>query len=98
MTSAGRRLAEARLQATGITPQILVTADDVRVGKPDPEGYLLAATHLGVSPRRCLVVEDSLPGIEAGRRAGAQVAALRGHPGDLAITDLHELLPVIHVR
>lgn len=91
VTSADERLAKARLGAAGITPPLLVTIDDVRVGKPDPEPYLAAAAQLGIDPAECLVVEDSLAGIEAGQRAGARVAALRGHPADLSIDGLAEL-------
>jgi beta-phosphoglucomutase len=49
---------------------VIVTADDVAYGKPDPEVYLLAAARLRVAPERCLVFEDSLVGLEAARRAG----------------------------
>ena len=72
-------------------PPLLVTVEDVRVGKPDPEGYLLAARRLGVDAGRCLVVEDAAPGVEAGRAAGAVVAGLRGVPADVAVADLGEL-------
>ncbi len=44
--------------------------------KPDPQGYLLAAERLGVDPRDCLVIEDSLPGIQAGLASGAGVLAI----------------------
>ncbi|GAA4154969.1 HAD-IA family hydrolase [Actinomadura keratinilytica] len=92
VTSADVRLAKARLGAAGLPePPLLITIEDVRRGKPDPEGYLRAAEPLGVDPARCLVVEDSMPGIEAGRAAGATVAALRGLPGDLRVGDLGEL-------
>lgn len=91
VTSADARLAKARLSAAGIAPPLLVTIEDVLAGKPDPEPYLAAAARLGVDLARCLVVEDSLAGIEAGRRAGARVAALRGHPADLSISGLAEL-------
>ena len=50
---------------------VVVFADDVARGKPDPEGYLTAASRLGVEPGEALVVEDAPPGIEAGRAAGA---------------------------
>lgn len=50
----------------------IVSGDDVTRGKPDPEGYLLAARRLGVDVRRCVVVEDAPAGVEAGRRAGAR--------------------------
>jgi HAD superfamily hydrolase (TIGR01509 family) len=91
VTSADVRLARARLGAAGIAPPVLVTVEDVTAGKPDPEGYLLAARRLGVVPRQCLVVEDSEPGIEAGRAAGMTVAALRGFPADISLRNLGEL-------
>jgi mannitol-1-/sugar-/sorbitol-6-phosphatase len=92
VTSADARLAAARLAAAGITPPVLVTVDDVGAGKPDPEGYLLAAARLGVDPARCLVVEDSAPGVAAGRAAGAAVAALKVLAGDIRIADLGQLV------
>jgi HAD superfamily hydrolase (TIGR01549 family) len=91
VTSADRRLANARLRAAGVHPTVLVTSQVVRKGKPDPEGYLQAAAALGVGPRRCLVVEDSLAGIRAGEAAGAAVAALKGLAADIEIADLREL-------
>lgn len=54
----------------------VVTDGDVSAGKPDPEGYCAAARMLGVAPSDCVVVEDSLAGIEAGRRAGAYVVGV----------------------
>jgi sugar-phosphatase len=95
VTSADRRLAEARLDAAGIAAPLLVTVEDVSAGKPDPEGYLLAATRLGVDPARCLVVEDAEPGVAAGRAAGAPVAALRGLAADLRIDDLRQLAQLL---
>jgi HAD superfamily hydrolase (TIGR01509 family) len=91
VTSADARLAKARLSAAGIDPPLLVTVEDVSAGKPDPEGYRLAATRLGVNPAHCLVVEDSEPGAAAGRAAGALVATLRGLRGDLPLDDLGQL-------
>ena len=52
-------------------PSVVIYAGDVARGKPDPEGYLTAASRLGVEPGEALVVEDAPPGIEAGRAAGA---------------------------
>jgi len=96
VTSADRRLAAARLAAAGVPPvPVLVTAEDVTTGKPDPEGYLRAADLLGVDPARCLVVEDAAAGIAAARAAGAMVAALRGLPGDLRIADLDQLADLL---
>jgi sugar-phosphatase len=45
-------------------------------GKPDPEGYLLAARQLGVDPARCVVIEDAPAGIRAGKATGATVIAV----------------------
>ncbi|MEV6986455.1 HAD-IA family hydrolase [Sphaerisporangium sp. NPDC051017] len=91
VTSADARLAKARLGAAGIDPPMLLTIEDVTAGKPDPEGYVLAAARLGVHPGRCLVVEDSTPGTTAGQAAGATVASLRGLPGDVPLAHLAEL-------
>lgn len=72
VTSGTRPLALARLAAVGIEPPaVMVFADDVTRGKPDPEGYLTAARRLGADPADTLVVEDAPPGIEAARAAGA---------------------------
>ncbi len=77
VTSADRDLMRLRLQAAGITPpKVIVTAEDVSAGKPDPEGYKLAAARLGVDPAECLVFEDAPAGIEAGERAGADVMVI----------------------
>jgi sugar-phosphatase len=77
VTSAARALAIRRLAGVGLpVPRILVGADDVVAGKPSPEGYLQAAARLGVESGRCVVVEDTPAGAEAGRAAGARVVGL----------------------
>ncbi len=77
VTSGTRPLALARLAAVGIEPpSVIVFADDVSRGKPDPEGYLAAARRLGADPAEALVVEDAPPGIEAARAAGMAAVAL----------------------
>ena len=77
VTSAGRDLALSRLTAVGLPlPGVLVGADDVAVGKPDPEGYLKAARALGITPSRIVVVEDTPAGAQAGRAAGAFVVGI----------------------
>ena len=53
-----------------------ISGDEITRQKPDPQGYLLAASLLGVCPRDCLVVEDSVPGCAAGRASGAAVLAV----------------------
>jgi len=55
---------------------VVLTAEDVSKGKPDPEIYLLAAKKLGVPPSECLVLEDSVNGIKAGQAAGMSVVAI----------------------
>jgi sugar-phosphatase len=78
VTSAGRKLAAARLASVGLpVPRVLVGADDVVRGKPSPEGYLRAAGLFGVAPERCVVLEDTPAGAQAGRSAGARVIGLR---------------------
>ncbi len=55
---------------------VIISGEDVRRGKPDPEGYLNAAQKLGVLPAECLVIENAPFGIEAAKRAGMKVAAV----------------------
>jgi sugar-phosphatase len=95
VTSADNRLAKARLAAAGIAPRVLVSIDDVPVGKPDPAGYSRAAELLGVPATDCLVVEDAEVGLAAGRAAGAYTAALRGLDGDLRLTGLADLITLL---
>ncbi|BCJ35984.1 phosphatase [Actinocatenispora thailandica] len=79
VTSGVRRLAAARLTAAGLpTPRVLVSADDVRRGKPDPEPYLAGAAALGIAPQRCVVVEDAPAGLTAARAAGMATVAVTG--------------------
>jgi len=77
VTSGSRAPLQARLGAAGLPlPGVLVAAEDVTVGKPDPAGYRKAAAALGYDVTRCLVVEDAPAGVEAGRTAGAPVLAV----------------------
>lgn len=55
---------------------VIITFDDVKRGKPSPEGYLLAAKQLAVKPTHCLVFEDTPFGIAAAKKAGMTVVAL----------------------
>jgi sugar-phosphatase len=80
VTSAPRDLAIKRLGAVELPlPRVMVAAEDVARGKPDPEGFLKAAEMLGVDIRECLIFEDSPAGIAAGKASGAHVAIV----GDL---------------
>ncbi len=57
---------------------VIITGDEVKCSKPNPEGYLAAAAALGVNPKRCAVFEDSLQGVKAGKAAGAYVIGIAG--------------------
>ena len=63
--------------------QFLVSSEDVNLGKPDPEVFLVAAGKIGQEPGHCLVFEDTQAGIEAGLSGGMKVVALTtSHPAD----------------
>lgn len=78
VTSGTRPLAEVRLRAARIsTPGRIITAQDIKIGKPDPEPYLKGAGLLGFAPQDCVVIEDASAGVRAGKAAGARVIALQ---------------------
>ena len=75
----------------------IVGEEDVTRGKPDPEGFLLAAERLGVPPGECVVIEDAPAGVEAAKRGGMRcVGVYRGRPrealakADLVVEDLED--------
>ena len=79
VTSAPRALAEVRMRAVSLPiPAVMICAEDVERGKPDPQGFLLAARRLGVRIEECLVFEDSHAGVAAASAAGASVAIVGG--------------------
>lgn len=83
VTSADVALMTARMGAAALSiPELAITAERVSNSKPDPEGFLLAASTLGVEPADCVVFEDSGAGIRAGLDAGMQVIGVGPHaPG-----------------
>ena len=86
VTSCSRPLAEVRLKTAGLPyPRQVVTCDDVRHGKPDPEPYQKGAFLLGVPASECVVFEDAPAGIRAGKAAGAIVVALRTTAPDMEL-------------
>ncbi|MFZ0320454.1 MAG: HAD-IA family hydrolase [Candidatus Sulfotelmatobacter sp.] len=99
VTSGTRQLASARLERVGIPrPKVMVAADDVVKGKPDPEPYLKGAELLGVDAVACLVIEDAPAGIRSAHAAGMKVIALASTYGasvlgeaDAVISSLREL-------
>jgi sugar-phosphatase len=77
VTSGTRLLATERLLLFGIPiPKVMVTADDVALGKPHPAPYLKGAELLGMNPAECLVIEDAPAGIQSARAGGMKVIAL----------------------
>lgn len=83
VTSCARPLAEVRLKSAGLPhPERMITCEDVRIGKPDPEPYIKGAGLLGVPASRCVVFEDAPAGIRAGKAAGSLVIALRSTSTD----------------
>ncbi len=75
VTSSDRLAAHQKLRMAQIDHHFdhVITVDDVKMAKPAPEPYLLAAQRMGVDPARCLVFEDSETGAEAAHRAGCIV-------------------------
>jgi beta-phosphoglucomutase len=101
-TSASRRDMEEMLTEVGLRGhfEVVVTSEDVRRGKPDPEVYVRAAARLGLPPAGCVVFEDSLVGIRAARGAGMRVIGvstahtdeeLRAAGAERAIADFERL-------
>ncbi|WP_326833895.1 HAD-IA family hydrolase [Amycolatopsis rhabdoformis] len=77
VTSASAPLLAARLAAAGLPhPPVVITAEDVAKGKPDPQGYLLGARRVGVPIGECAIFEDSGNGLAAA--VAARPAAVVG--------------------
>lgn len=95
-SSAPRANIEAVLEVTGLGHdfEVVIAAEDVTLGKPDPQVFLLGAERLGVPPSRAIVVEDAAAGVEAARRAGMKsigVNAKVALEADIAVRSLVEL-------
>lgn len=88
-SAAPRANIETVLEALSATHffQGIVSAEDVHTGKPDPEVYLMAAARVGTSPNRCIVVEDSVAGVEGARRAGMRSIGV-SHNGNHLTADV----------
>ncbi|MCU0635751.1 MAG: HAD-IA family hydrolase [Gemmatimonadaceae bacterium] len=94
VTSGTPDVARARIAAAGLPcPRVLVTAHDVQRGKPDPEGFRLAARHLGVATEACIVVEDAPAGVAAARAAAMRCIALTTTHDAYALHDADWQLP-----
>ena len=96
VTSGTRALATKRMQVAGIPiPARFISADDVTLGKPNPEPYLKGASYLGVDATDCLVFEDAPSGIRAAHAAGMNVLALPSTYPEKELTDADGLLRAI---
>jgi HAD superfamily hydrolase (TIGR01509 family) len=87
VSGALRREIEMVLDLAGLQPHFaeIVAAEDVTACKPDPQGYHRARQALALPPQRCVVVEDSLPGLAAARAAGLRCAMLSTSHAEEAI-------------
>ncbi len=93
VTSATRYVATTRLRHFNLPlPRVLISADDVTQGKPDPEPYLKAAYLLGVNPPECLVIEDSPAGIRSAHAGGMKAI---GVESTFPAAELHEADTVV---
>lgn len=99
VSSAPRQNVETILDGLGARRYFntLIAEEDAPRGKPDPQGYLLAAERLGVPPERCVVIEDAPGGVEAAKRAGMRCIGLAaGRPpetlrdADLVVESLED--------
>jgi mannitol-1-/sugar-/sorbitol-6-phosphatase len=93
VTSGTRHLATSRLRLGNLPiPRVLVSADEVVKGKPDPEPFLKGAGLLGVHAEECLVIEDAPAGIRAAHAGGMKVIAL---PSTYPVSELKEADAVV---
>lgn len=96
-SSAPRKNVEVVLEVTCLADcfQALVSAEDVTIGKPDPQVFLTAASRLNAPPAHCIVVEDAPAGVEAARRAGMRSIGVTRNgkqlAADIAVTSLADL-------
>ncbi|PRX98571.1 HAD family hydrolase [Allonocardiopsis opalescens] len=98
VTSTHRRLLTASLETLGAHHfDLTIAGDEVAANKPDPEAYLTAARRLGVDPARCVVLEDSFNGVNAGQAAGCVTVAVPSllhippAPGRVVVGSLTEI-------
>jgi len=81
----------------------MISGDMLAKGKPDPEGYLLAANKLGLQSSVCLVLEDAPSGVQAAKAAGMRCAAIPSiytkdgdfSKADFVLKNLEEVIPII---
>ncbi len=81
---------------------MMITSTEVQNTKPHPEPYLMAAEKIGIPIQECIVIEDSVNGIRAGKAAGAKVIAISNtfdksilHEADMIVSSYDELSPKV---
>jgi len=97
-SSAPRQNVEVMLRVLDLTQYLdaIVAAEDVTIGKPDPQVFLTAARKLAVPPDRCVVVEDAAAGVEGARRGGMKCIGVSRNgtlDADLFVRSLADLPP-----
>ena len=102
VSNSDRAIVDINLRAVGLSRPGLVTVsrNDVRQGKPDPEGYLRAAYLLGVEPGECVIVEDSTSGAAAALATGCRTvfvphSIVAPPDGVHPLADMQELMAIV---
>ena len=97
-TGAHRAFVDLVLKQVGIVDyfQAIVTLENVKKGKPDPEVFLIAANAIGVEPEDCIVLEDGKNGMVAAKKAGMRCIGLvddkkKEYPCDVKVETLSEI-------
>ncbi len=87
-------VARARHKIAGLpAPEVFVTAERVKRGKPEPDAYLLGAQLLGLAPQECVVVEDAPAGVLSGTAAGCHVIAVNAPADTPRLNEVDLVLP-----
>lgn len=101
-TMSGRKAIDILLRENDLTKyfEVVISADEVLKPKPEPEIFLKCAENLGLDPKDCVVVEDSVFGVEAAKMAGMKCIAvtsgaytaeeLRREGSDLVVTSIND--------
>ena len=92
-TSSSRSEADLMLRILGVKDRFrtIVTSNDVKRSKPEPDSYLLAVQRLGVAPEYCVAIEDSATGVQSARQAGLTVLAVTNSLPAERLTAAHEV-------
>lgn len=81
-----QQLAFTTFELAGLFDAV-ITGRDVKIGKPDPEPYLLTAAKLGLAANKCMVVEDAVAGVCSGKAAGCLVVGVTTSFSEAALSE-----------